>query len=74
MIESIEIQITKECYNLYKALIIPSKNICYFGNKKHQINNQNINSILDIISTWNYEYGNSNILRCRRIYNNGLFK
>ena len=62
MIESIEILIIKEGYDIYKALIVPTKNICYINNQKNEINNQKIDRILDIISTWNYEYGNSNVL------------
>ena len=62
MIESISILISSGTLVKLKAFIVPSKNICYINQNKFDIDNSTIDRIIDILVTWKYEYGTSNIL------------
>ena len=62
MIDTIEIFISNGIIDRYKVLIIPKNNTCYINDKKYMIDNKLVNSILDIIVTWKYEYGTANTL------------
>ena len=59
MVNKIEILIKNGTTQDKCIAIIPNKNICYVNNKEYYIKSQYINSILDILVTWKYEYGNN---------------
>lgn len=62
MIQTIEI-IINEGINIKLNLLISVENKnCYFNDIQYDITNEKIDKLLDILSTWKYEYGSSNII------------
>ena len=62
MIERIEFLISRGTVDIYKGLIEPKNNLCYINQKKYEIDDKTIKKIINVIVTWKYEYGSSNIL------------
>lgn len=60
MIKSIEILISSGINEIYNVIIFPEKKTTYINNKKHDIDDEYINSIINIIYLWKEEYGYDN--------------
>ena len=59
MINTIEININSGLNEIFHALIIYPRNICYINRKKYILSQEYLEELIRIIRTWENEYGNS---------------
>lgn len=62
MIKTIEILIRCGINEIYNVIVIPKSATIYINNKKYSIDEEYINSIINIIYLWKEEYGSNNII------------
>ena len=62
MIKAIEIIINNGMANEKNYLISYTNKVCYLNEKKHEVSDDFLNNIKNIILYWKKEYGTSNII------------
>ena len=62
MIDLIEVEIHNGCLKRIKAIIIPNQKIAYINDKKWEVSEEWLNSLINIITLWDREYGSSPII------------
>ena len=59
MIDTIEITIHNGIFVTKNALIVPQAKVCYYNNRKYNVEDSWIQEIINMIFHWNHEYGST---------------